>query len=127
MSLQLLGQGSAPSSVQHAVCMCKVVFEEQHRHTIAIAIKKERTREGGGAEALREEKALAVLSRNIANTLQNNLVRERQHRDGRRPQEVFQDAASKTTHKLYSSSCFAAADGKFRMSLQEDGRHPANY
>jgi hypothetical protein len=45
---------------------------------------------------------------------------ERHNHDGRSKEEVFQDAASKTAHELYSSSCFAAADGKFRMSLQED-------
>jgi hypothetical protein len=32
-------------------CRCKVVFNEQHQHTNMFAIKKEKVKEGGGAEA----------------------------------------------------------------------------
>jgi hypothetical protein len=42
--------------------MCKVMFDEQHRHTIAIAIANERMWEGGGADKLCKEKAIEVLS-----------------------------------------------------------------
>jgi hypothetical protein len=76
--------------------------------------------EGGGAKAPCKEKVVEVLSCFIADSLDNNLVRERQHRNGRGKEEVFQDAVSRTANKLYSSSCFATLDGKFRMSLQKD-------
>ena len=62
----------------------------------------------------------------IADTLKNNLVRERQNHDRNSKEEIFQDAASKTAHELYSSSRFAAADGKFRMYLQEDNLQTTN-
>jgi hypothetical protein len=63
--------------------MCKVCFGEQHRHTIAIAIARAKVMEGGGVEAPCKNKAVLVLSCLIANSFDNNLVRERQHRDRR--------------------------------------------
>jgi hypothetical protein len=54
------------------------------------------------------------------NTLDNILVRERQHHNRRGKEEVFQDAVSRMAHELYSSSHFTSFGGKFRMSLQED-------
>jgi hypothetical protein len=77
-------------------------------------------REGGGAEAPCQEKAVAVLSQFIMDSLNNNLVSEHQHCDGRGKEEVFQDAALRTAHELYSSSHFTSLGGKFSMSLQED-------
>jgi hypothetical protein len=100
--------------------MCRVCFKEQHRHTIAIAIARAKVMEGSGAKAPCKEKAVAVLSCFIANSLDNNLVRERQHCNRRGKDEVFQEWVSRTAHKLYSSSHFASLGGKFRMSLQED-------
>jgi hypothetical protein len=63
--------------------MYKAVFKEQHQHTMAIAITRAKVREGGGADATCKEKAVAVLSCYIADSLDNNLVRERQHCNGR--------------------------------------------
>ncbi len=107
-------------------CICKVVFDEQHRYTIMIAIAKERMREGGGAEEPCKEKAIVVLSCFILDSLDNNLVRERQHHDGMGKEEVFQDAVLRAAYKLYSSSYFASSGGKFRMSLQEDIQQMTN-
>jgi hypothetical protein len=53
-------------------------------------------------------------------------VRERQHRNGRDEEEVFQDAVLGMAHELYSSSHFAFSGGKFRMSLQEDIQQTTN-
>jgi hypothetical protein len=83
-----------------------VCFEEQHRHTIAIAIAKERMREGSVAEAPRKEKAVAVLLQFIVDSLDNNLVKDCQHRDGKSKEEVFQDTALRTAHERYSSLHF---------------------
>jgi hypothetical protein len=93
---------------------------------IAIAIAKERMREGGVAEAPWEEKAVAVLLQFIADSLDNNLVRDCQHRDKKSKEEVFQDAALRMAHKLYSSLNFASLGGKFRMSLQKDIQQMTN-
>jgi hypothetical protein len=97
--------------------MCKVAFEEQLWHTIAIPIARAKEREGGGADAPCKDKAIAVLSCFITNSLDNNLVSERQKHNVRDKDKVFQDAALRTAHKLYSNSCFASANSKFRMSL----------
>ncbi len=97
-----------------------MVFEEHHRHTIAIGITRAKETEGGGADAPCQEKAIAVLAQYIGNLLENSYVRERQHCNERYNNEVFQDAASRMAHKLYSNSWFASAIGKFCMSLQED-------
>jgi hypothetical protein len=67
--------------------MCKVCFDEQHQHTIAIAIARAKVMEGGGAEAPCKEKAVAVMPQFIADSLDNNVVRERQHCDGRGEEE----------------------------------------
>ncbi len=112
---------AAPSTLPYCTrsAGCKAVFEEQHRHTIAFALERIKIKENARGEAAdpAPEKAIAVLSRYIGNTLENWLVRETQHRDGRTEDEVFQDAASRTAYELYSNPRFAAADGKFRMSL----------
>ncbi len=63
--------------------MCKVAFKEQHQHTIGIAIARAKVRVGGGADAPCEEKALAVISHCIMDSLDNNFVREHQHCNGR--------------------------------------------
>jgi hypothetical protein len=122
----MVGPGERGYDCRTCRCMCTVVFDEQHRHTIETAIAKERMREGGGVEETRKEKVVAVLSCFISDSLDNNLVRERQHHDRRGEEEVFQDAASRTAHKLYSSSHFASLGGKFRMSLQEDIQQTTN-
>ncbi len=88
--------------VPHASACVRSAFEEQHWHTIAITVAKERMREDGGVEAPCKEKAVAVLPQFIADSLNNNLVRECQHCDGRGEEEVFQDAVSRMAHKLYS-------------------------
>jgi hypothetical protein len=77
-------------------------------------------RVGGGADAHCKEKAIAVLSLFIVDSLDNNLVREHQHCNKKDKDEVFQDAVSRKAHKLYSNSCFALANGKFCMSLKDD-------
>ena len=106
--------------------MCKVCFEEQHRHTIAIVIAKERMTEGGVAEAPHKEKAVAVLLQFITDSLNNNLFRDCQHCDGRSKGEVLQDVASRTAHELYSSFHFASSGSKFRMSLQKEIQQTTN-
>jgi hypothetical protein len=58
---EMVGIGQCGFNCATCRCMCKVCFEEQHRHTIAIAIAKERMREGGVAEAPCKEKAVSVL------------------------------------------------------------------
>jgi hypothetical protein len=68
----------------------------------------------GVAEAPRKENAVAVLLQFFADSLDNNFVRDCQHRDRRSKEEVFQDAASRTAHKLYSSSHFAFLGGNSR-------------
>ncbi len=40
----------------------------------------------------------------MADSLNNNLVRDCQHRDRKSEEEVFQDVASRMAHELYSSS-----------------------
>jgi hypothetical protein len=76
--------------------MCKAVFEEQHHHTISFALERISLKENTSEEAA-PEKAIAVLSRYIGDALDNHHVREMQHHNGRIKDEVFQDAASKTT------------------------------
>jgi hypothetical protein len=105
--------------------MCKAVFEEQHRHTIVFALKRIKIKENnartrGEAADPALEKAIAVLSRYIGDTLKNRLVRETQHRKGKTDDKVFQDAALGTAYKLYSNPSFVLADGKFHMSLKDD-------
>ncbi len=48
--------------------MCKGVFKEHHRHTIAIAITKAKVKErdGGGVDAPWEEKVIATFMRYIS-------------------------------------------------------------
>jgi hypothetical protein len=57
--------------------MCKVVYKEHHRHMIAIAITKMKVmeRDGGGADVPCNEKAIAILSHYIGDSLENNYVR----------------------------------------------------
>jgi hypothetical protein len=123
---EMVGTGQCGFDCAMCRCMCKVCFEEQHWHTITIAIAKERMREGGVAEAPCKEKAVSDLSQFIVDSLNNNLVRDCQHCDGRSKEEVFQDAASRTAHKLYSSSHFASLGSKFSMSLQKDIQQRTN-
>jgi hypothetical protein len=122
----MVGPGECGYDCQMSACMCKVCFEEQHRHTIAITIMRAKVREGSGAKAPCKERAVVVLSCFITDSLDYNLVRERQPCDGRGKKEVFQDVASRTAHKLYSSSHIASSGGKFRMSLQEDIQQTTN-
>jgi hypothetical protein len=59
--------------------MCKALFEEHHWHTIAIAITKAKVkkRDGSGADAPWEEKAIAKFLHYIGDLLENNYMRER--------------------------------------------------
>ena len=115
----VVGPGQCPYNCSTCSCMCKAVFEEQHRHTISFALERINLKENASEDAA-PEKAIAVLSRYIGDALENHHVREMQHRDGRNEEEVFQDAASKTAYEIYSNPRFAAADGNFRMSLKDD-------
>jgi hypothetical protein len=116
----MVGPGQCGFDCRTCGYMCKVVFEEHHRHTITIAITRAKEREGKGEDAPSKEKVMANLLQCIGDLLENHYVREHQHRDNRDNNEVSQDTASRMAHKLYSNSCFASANGKFRMSLQED-------
>ncbi len=116
----VLGPGQCrPYSCSTCSCMCKAVFEEQHRHTISFALERFCLKEKNASEEAAPENAIAVLSRYIGDALDNHHVREMQHRDRRNEDEVFQDTASKTAYKIYSNPRFAAADGNFRMSLKD--------
>ncbi len=116
----IVGPGQCGFKCSACGCMCKVAFEEQHWHMITIKIARAKVRVGSGADAPREEKLIAALSCFIADSLDNNFVRERQHWDERDKEEVFQDVVSKMAHKLKSNSCFASANGKFCISLQNN-------
>ena len=115
----VVGPGQCPYICSTCSCMCKAVFEEQHRHTISFALERIRIKGNASGEAA-PEKAIAVLSRYIGDALENHHVREMQHRDGRNDEEVFQDAAPKTAYEINSNPCLAAADGNLRMSLKDD-------
>ena len=100
----VVGPGQCPYNCSTCSCMCKAVFEEQHRHTITISFALERiSLKENASEGAAPEKANAVLSRYIGNALNNHHVREMQHHDGRNEDEVFQDAASKTAYEIYSN------------------------
>jgi hypothetical protein len=67
------------------LCRCQVVFEESHWVEISGAIKlsnKKQRKNGEGEAKKPEEKGLAVVSRALAATLENNLVWENQIPNG---------------------------------------------
>ena len=86
----VVGPGQCPYNCSMCSCMCKAVFEEQHRHTISFALESERIslKENASEEAA-PEKAIAVLSRYIGDALENHHEREMQHHNKRNEDEVF--------------------------------------
>ncbi len=77
------------------------MFEEAHRVEIAGAIKllsnrKQKSGEGEAKKKL-EEKGLAVVSRDLVGTLENNIVREKQMPNRQLEVEIVQDAKRRPT------------------------------
>ena len=94
------GRPECPFLCSLCASRCQVVFEDDHRYAIANAIdllSKKKKKVGGGEANQREEKGLAVVSRGLANGLENNLVYESQMRNGRLDDKLMQDAKTNST------------------------------
>jgi len=86
------------------------VFDEVHCHAIKNAIdllSKRKKRAGGEAKEPPEEKGLAVLSRVLAGSLENNLVRENQMLNCRSDDDLMQDAKTNTALDLLQNPTYA--------------------
>ena len=90
------GPGECGFSCGICSCRCQVVFEEAHQVEISGAIKllSNKKQKSGEGEAKKkpEEKGLAVVSRALADALENNIVREKQMPNRRSEVEIIQDA-----------------------------------
>ena len=86
------------------------MFEEAHRVEIAGAIKllSNKKQKSGEGEAKKkpEEKDLAVVSRALADALENNLVRESQMPNRRSEVEIVQKAKTNCSLDLLSNPHF---------------------
>ena len=83
------------------------MFEEAHRVEIAGAIKllSNRKQKSGEGEAKKkpEEKGLVVVSRGLADALENNIVREKQMPNRRSEVDIVQDAKTNCALDLLSN------------------------
>ena len=109
--LPLAGPGECGFSCGICSCRCQVVFEEAHRVEIAGAIKlmSNRKQKSGEGEAKKkpEEKGLAVVSRALADALENNIVREKQMPNRRLEVEIVQDPKTNCALDLLSNPHYA--------------------
>ena len=119
----LAGPGECGFFCGICVCRCQVVFEEVHRLEIADAIKllsnKKQKMVEGEAKKKPEEKGLAVISRALADTLENNLIRENQMKNGCSEMEIMQDAKTNCALDLFSNPQYAI-DLSLRRKLSKE-------
>ena len=119
---RMCGPGKCPFSCSLCTSRCQVMFEDVHRQAITNAIdllsKKKKKVEGGEANQP-EEKGLAVVSRALANALENNLVYESQMRNGRSDDELMQDAKTNSALDLLQNPMYAI-DLSLRRKLSKE-------
>ena len=103
----LAGPGECGFFCGVCACRCQVIFEEAHRVEISDAIKlqsdKKQKRGGGEAKKKPEEKGLAVISRALADALENNLIRKNQMPNGRLEMEIMHDTKTNCALDLIST------------------------
>ncbi|KAL7498854.1 hypothetical protein ACHAWT_010817 [Skeletonema menzelii] len=88
-------------------CTCQVTFKEHHRHSIAIAVKKNTVNEekmkkrAGAAQSQRPEGTVtSAYTKFILDTIHSRAVRESQHSDDRSVEEIIQDVGTSTGHQI---------------------------
>jgi len=92
-----------------------------HRHAItnAIDLSSKKKKRAGGKGKEPDEKGLAVLSRVLAGSLENNLVRENQMLNGRSEDNLMQDAKTNTALELLQNPTYAI-DLSLRRKLSKE-------
>jgi hypothetical protein len=119
---RMCGPGECPFSCLICLSRCQVVFDEVHRHAITNAIdlsSKKKKRAGGKKDKEPDEKGLAVLSRVLAGSLENNLIRENQMLNGRSEDDLMQDAKTNTALELLQNPTYAI-DLSLRRKLSKE-------
>jgi hypothetical protein len=110
MPLPSVGPGECGFFCGICLCRCQDLFEESHRVEILVAIKllnKKQRKNGEGEAKKLEEKSLAVVSRDLVDGLENNLVWENQMPNRRSGIEFIQDAKTNTTLDQLSNPLYA--------------------
>jgi hypothetical protein len=101
---KMRGKGECPFSCSLFLFRCQVMFKDVHRYAITNAIDlscKKKKKVGRGEAKQPKEKGLAVVSRALANALENNLVYESQMRNGRLDEKLMlQDAKTNSALDL---------------------------
>jgi len=118
---RMCGPGECPFSCSICLSRCQVVFDEVHRHAItnAIDLSSKKKKRAGGKGKEPDEKGLAVLSRVLAGSLENNLVRENQMLNGRSEDDLMQDAKTNTALELLQNPTYAI-DLSLRRKLSKE-------
>ena len=118
---RMCGPGECPFSCSLCLSRCQVVFDEVHRHAItnAIDLSSKKKKRAGGKAKEPDEKGLAVLSRVLAGSLENNLVRENQMLNGRSEDDLMQDAKTNTALGLLQNPTYAIDLGLRRKLSKE--------
>ena len=118
---RMCGPGECPFSCSLCLSRCQVVFDEVHRHAItnAIDLSSKKKKRAGGKAKEPNEKGLAVLSRVLAGSLENNLVRENQMLNGRSEDDLMQDAKTNSALGLLHNPTYAIDLGLRRKWSKE--------